>query len=136
MACILQEKNIDTTILNRSSERLTSFRGFETYTFDSFKPKKAYDLIINATPSGLENSFPIHKEQLIEILKQAQLAFDLVYGRETPFLQLAQSLKILIQDGKDMLVYQAILAFEIFMQSQGVVFDKNLLREAMKNFEL
>ncbi len=136
LACILQEKNIDTTILNRSSERLTSFRGFETYTFDSFKPKKAYDLIINATPSGLENSFPIHKEQLIEILKQAQLAFDLVYGRETPFLQLAQSSKILIQDGKDMLVYQAILAFEIFMQSQGVVFDKNLLREAMKNFEL
>lgn len=136
LACILQEKNIPATILNRSSERLQSFEGFETCTFASFKPKKAYELIINATPSGLENSLPMQKEQLIEILNQAQLAFDLVYGRQTPFLQLAKSLKILTKDGKDMLVYQAILAFEIFMQSLGIVFDKNLLRKAMKNLNL
>ncbi|WP_104721622.1 shikimate dehydrogenase [Helicobacter mesocricetorum] len=133
LACILQEKNIDTTILNRSSERLKSFSGFEAYTFDSFKPKKTYDIVINATPSGLiENSLPMQRGQLIEILKDAQLAFDLIYGRETPFLALAKSLQIPIQDGKNMLINQAILAFEIFMESQGIVFDKNLLSNAMR----
>lgn len=133
VAHILKQKEINVTLINRSKERLKDFKNFECFTFDTFALKNAYDLIINTTPAGLTNTeLPLAKERLIPLLKNACFAFDLVYGRETPFLTLAKSLNIATFDGKAMLINQAILAFEIFMQAQQITFDKKKLYQSMQ----
>ncbi|MBX7491039.1 shikimate dehydrogenase [Helicobacter turcicus] len=134
VAHILKQKGISVTLINRSKERLRDFCDFECATFDTFTPKNTYDLIINTTPAGLTNNdLPLKKEFLSPLLKSASLAFDLIYGRETPFLTLAKSLDIATSDGKAMLINQAILAFEIFMESQNIAFDPKILRQSMQN---
>ena len=62
-----------------------------------------------------------------------KFAFDLVYGKQTPFLNLAKSLNVTHSDGKQMLINQAILAFEIFMESQNISINQETLRHSMQN---
>ncbi|MCI5968853.1 shikimate dehydrogenase [Helicobacter sp.] len=134
IAHLLKQKGIAVTLLNRSKERLKGFKDFECFTFEDFIPKNTYDIIINTTPAGLTNdALPLQKEHLTPIMQSALLAFDLVYGKETPFLALAKSLNITTSDGKAMLINQAILAFEIFMESQSIAFDAKILRKSMQH---
>jgi shikimate dehydrogenase len=72
----------------------------------------AYDLIINATATGLSNESPIAKDVLKVIIHPDTLAYDMVYGKETCFMQDAKALGIKAVDGLGMLVEQAGLAFE------------------------
>ena len=104
-------------IVNRSGERLKFFKekGFKTYTWDNFEYKN-YDLIINTTSAGLKDgSLPMPKEMLENIFKNAKYAVDVVYGRETPFLKKAKKYNIIIKNGLYLLVYQGILAMELFL---------------------
>jgi shikimate dehydrogenase len=70
------------------------------------------DLIINATATGLSNESPIAKDVLKAIIHTDTLAYDMVYGKETCFMQDAKELGIAAVDGLGMLVEQAALAFE------------------------
>jgi shikimate dehydrogenase len=72
----------------------------------------SYDLIINATATGLSNESPIAKDVLKVIIHPDTLAYDMVYGKETCFMQDAKALGIKAVDGLGMLVEQAGLAFE------------------------
>ena len=72
----------------------------------------SYDLIINATATGLSNESPIAKDVLRAIAHPDTLAYDMVYGKETCFMQDAKALGIQALDGLGMLVEQAALAFE------------------------
>ncbi len=72
----------------------------------------SYDLIINATATGLSNESPIAKDVLKAIIHPDTLAYDMVYGKETCFMQDAKALGIQAVDGLGMLVEQAALAFE------------------------
>jgi shikimate dehydrogenase len=72
----------------------------------------SYDLIINATATGLSNESPIAKDILKAIIHPDTLAYDMVYGKETCFMQDAKALGIQAVDGLGMLVEQAALAFE------------------------
>jgi shikimate dehydrogenase len=72
----------------------------------------SYDLIINATATGLSDASPISKDVLKAIIHPATLAYDMVYGKETSFMQDAKALGITAADGLGMLVEQAALAFE------------------------
>ncbi len=72
----------------------------------------SYDLIINATATGLSNESPIAKDILQAIIHPDTLAYDMVYGKETCFMQDAKALGIQAVDGLGMLVEQAALAFE------------------------
>ncbi len=72
----------------------------------------SYDLIINATATGLSNESPIAKDVLKAIIHPDTLAYDMVYGKETCFMQDATTLGIQAVDGLGMLVEQAALAFE------------------------
>ena len=72
----------------------------------------SYDLIINATATGLSNESPIAKDVLRAIIHPDTLAYDMVYGKETCFMQDAKALGIAAADGLGMLVEQAALAFE------------------------
>ena len=104
-------------IVNRSENRLKFFKekGFNTYTWDNFEFKN-YDLIINTTSAGLkDDNFPMPKEMLEKILKKAKYAVDVVYGKETPFLKLAKKYNLITRDGLYLLVYQGVLAMELFL---------------------
>jgi shikimate dehydrogenase len=70
------------------------------------------DLIINATATGLSDVSPISKDVLQAIIHPNTLAYDMVYGKETCFMQDAKALGIQAVDGLGMLVEQAALAFE------------------------
>jgi shikimate dehydrogenase len=76
----------------------------------------SYDLIINATATGLSNESPIAKDVLKVIIHPDTLAYDMVYGKETCFMQDAKALGIQAVDGLGMLVEQAALAFETWRQ--------------------
>ncbi|PAF43132.1 shikimate dehydrogenase [Helicobacter sp. 11S02596-1] len=120
LAYILKNQGINTSLINRTKERLESFiqAGFECYSYEAFSSKglqKGFDLIINATPAGLtDDSLPMPKDLLVKIFEHSKMAYDLIYGITTPFLKLAKELGIPAQDGKDMLIYQAALAFALF----------------------
>lgn len=72
----------------------------------------SYDLIINATATGLSDVSPISKDVLQVIIHPDTLVYDMVYGKETCFMQDAKALGITAVDGLGMLVEQAALAFE------------------------
>ncbi|AXK49095.1 shikimate dehydrogenase [Aliarcobacter trophiarum LMG 25534] len=130
IALALKEQNIDVTILNRSENRLEFFRefGIKASTFNNFKIEK-FDLVVNSTSAGLKDEeLPAPKETLENILKYSSFAFDCIYGKKTPFLTLAKSLENKIKDGEDMLLYQGVLAFELFTSTKA----DNSLVEAMR----
>ena len=72
----------------------------------------SYDLIINATATGLSGVSPITKDVLRSIIHPTTLAYDMVYGKETSFMRDAKALGIEAIDGLGMLVEQAALAIE------------------------
>ena len=90
--------------------------GFQTYTFESFRPQ-AYDLVINMTSAGLENDqLPCPLAILEEVLPHAKACVDVIYGKETSFLKLAKYYNKPAKDGSDMLLYQGVIAFTHFTQ--------------------
>ncbi len=115
-AAILNEEGYNVTILNRSPDRLKRFvkAGYQTATHDSFVPR-SYDLVINMTSAGLEDdSLPCPEEILNKVIPSAKGCIDVIYGKKTPFLKLAEKYNIANKDGSDMLLYQGIIAFQYF----------------------
>jgi len=114
LALIFKDRGFNPVILNRSSKRVLFFkeRGFEAFSWDEFKPHP-FDLVINATSAGLiDQNLPAPKEILDKVL--SKYAVDVIYNRLTPFLALAKEKGLIAKDGTDMLLYQGVLAFEIF----------------------
>ena len=115
------------TVFNRTHEKAEAL--VKQFTELAFKDKVhlkalplselkngSYDLIINATASGLSNVSPIAKDVLQAIIHPDTLAYDMVYGKETRFMQDAKALGVQAVDGLGMLVEQAALAFETWRQ--------------------
>ncbi|CAM2948756.1 shikimate dehydrogenase [Helicobacter burdigaliensis] len=136
IVAILEEKEIETTLINRSKLRLENFKDFkiQTATFKDFNVQKSFDIIINTTPSSLTtHTLPLEENCLKDVFQGAKMAFDLVYGVDSPFLNLAKACNLKIEDGKNMLINQAILAFEIFMQSFNKTFNTQILKATMQS---
>lgn len=73
---------------------------------------KQFDLVINATSSGLSDELPPLPDGLF---KPGALAYDMMYGRETPFMQFASKQgAAVVSDGLGMLVEQAAEAFYLW----------------------
>lgn len=70
-----------------------------------------YDVVINATSAGLTDSAIMLPS---EIFKHDTLAYDMMYGRETPFMQQARAAGAQVADGLGMLVEQAAEAFYLW----------------------
>ncbi|MBX9849907.1 MAG: shikimate dehydrogenase [Rhodocyclaceae bacterium] len=70
-----------------------------------------FDVIINATSAGLSDS-PLDLPD--DLFAAQSLAYDMVYGRNTPFMQQACAAGAEIADGLGMLVEQAAEAFYIW----------------------
>jgi shikimate dehydrogenase len=71
-----------------------------------------FDIIINATSSGLSDELPPLPDGLF---KPGALAYDMMYGKETPFLKFARAQGAsVIADGLGMLVEQAATSFALW----------------------
>lgn len=130
IAVAFNEAGIKTTVVNRSQNRLEFFEnlGCKVFTWDEFSCER-YDIVVNSTSAGLKDEhYPCPINTLEEILDNSTYAIDCIYGKKTPFLQKAEEYNLICKDGEDMLLYQGVLAFELFT---GVKADQHLI-EAMR----
>jgi len=72
---------------------------------------EAFGLIINATSAGLHEAAPPLPQAAFA---RAALAYDMVYGRDTPFLAAARAAGVRTSDGLGMLVEQAAESFFVW----------------------
>jgi shikimate dehydrogenase len=82
----------------------------EPTTFASLRDA-SFDLVINATSAGLSGESPSIP---LSVFGKGALAYDMVYGRDTPFLALARACGCETSDGLGMLVEQAADSFRIW----------------------
>ena len=73
-----------------------------------------FDLIINATAASLEAISPLSDQAAAQLFQPRTFAYDLVYGKLTPFMQQALKHGSRVSDGLGMLVEQAAAAFLIW----------------------
>ena len=85
-----------------------------------------FDLVINATSAGLAHEAP---RLAGNVFAPGALGYDMVYGRDTPFLAMARSAGAEAQDGTGMLVEQAA---ESFLLWRGVRPDTAAVLEALR----
>jgi shikimate dehydrogenase len=72
---------------------------------------RQFDLVINATSAGLSGAvLPVPTS----VFAPRCVAYEMVYGRETPFMRLAQDAGARVADGLGMLVEQAAEAFFVW----------------------
>lgn len=104
------------TIANRTASKAvelamkftgTSIRGG---SYEDLSEQR-FDVVINATSAGLTDSaVPLPDA----IFAPGALAYDMMYGRETPFMAFARAQGARVADGLGMLVEQAAVAFTIW----------------------
>lgn len=104
------------TVANRSANRaqeLCDEFGIQNILYDE-TGSEAYDLIVNATPTSLQNKAPLVSPFAFE---DCELAYDLVYSaKPTSFMELAKRCGAKqTSDGLGMLVEQAADSYEIWM---------------------
>lgn len=131
LASKFRESGLDTTVLNRSAGRLDYFKekSLQTYTWESM-PLQSYDLIVNTTSAGLKDDHLPAPEALVKpLLQKCRFAADAIYGKVTPFLQLASELGIEYKDGSDMLLGQGVLANNHFTEG---IFSLDAIEKPMR----
>ncbi len=107
---IIANRNVDKAVELINNAQLTEPLLIQAYTFDDI-PYEEFDLIINATSASLSGE----QLSLSDILfNENTLAYDMMYGRETPFMQQARANGAKATDGLGMLVEQAAEAFYIW----------------------
>ncbi|NOU00201.1 MAG: shikimate dehydrogenase [Gallionella sp.] len=119
---LLNEEPKELVITNRTLEKAQriekKIRGTAKFPVTSVSwssysdlSKKQFDLVINATSAGLTDSeLPLPPT----IFAPNALAYDMMYGRETPFMKFARDHGAQVADGLGMLVEQAAEAFYLW----------------------
>jgi shikimate dehydrogenase len=83
---------------------------------------RSFDLVVNATSAGLAGELPPLPAGLF---RPAALAYEMVYGRVTPFMAMARAAGAQVSDGLGMLVEQAAESFLVWRgvrpQTAGVL---------------
>ena len=117
----LLEAGANLTIVNRTPEKALKLAN----TFNDLKlghalikagdisqfNNQTFDIVINATSTGLTNDLPKINANNFAV---NALAYDMMYSRETPFITLARSAGAQVSDGLGMLVEQAAEAFYLW----------------------
>lgn len=125
----LKEVNVKVSIVNRSLKRLDDFKNFDSYHWENFTPKQ-FDIIINTTSAGLNDSnLPLLENLLIPTIKKSKYAFDVIYHKKTPFMLTCKENNLTCKDGKDMLLYQGVLAFNLFFNGE---FNEDIIKQNME----
>jgi shikimate dehydrogenase len=101
-------------IANRTADKARAlaarFAGTRGCGYDELGDE-AFGLIINATSAGLTDAAP---SLPAAVFGRGALAYDMVYGRDTPFLAAARAAGARSSDGLGMLVEQAAESFFIW----------------------
>ncbi|MBI3645278.1 MAG: shikimate dehydrogenase [Acidobacteriales bacterium] len=109
----LKERGAEVWIMNRSAapaQKLARQAKARSVKRADLR-KLAFDVIINATPVGMNNTDSPLKENEI----QARVVFDMVYDPvETRLLQIARAKGLAVIPGVEMFVHQAARQFEIW----------------------
>ena len=126
LAFVLSMRGVRVSVANRSASRLEGFLDYQTFIYENL-PINAFDIVINTTSAGLKDeNLPCDEQLLKALLSKAKYAFEVIYGKQTPFLRLAKSLKIPCKDGSTMLLWQGVFAFELFFNfCKNELFDLN-----------
>ena len=93
--------------ISRAQTLAQRFSGATAAGYDALNGQ-VFDLVINATSAGLAGEAPPLPPGL---LRSGVLAYDMVYGRDTPFLAAARKAGAKTADGFGMLVEQAAESF-------------------------
>jgi shikimate dehydrogenase len=111
---LLDQEPARLVIANRTASKALDLakhfdRGVEGCGLD--EANTPFDLVINATAASLEGQLP---PVCPEIFAPGSLAYDMMYGKDTLFLQFARSHGAETADGLGMLVEQAAEAFHLW----------------------
>ncbi len=108
---LLEEKPAELVLANRTATKaqaLADAFGVAGGGFEALAGR-AFDLVINATSTGLSDApLPLPAG----LFAPRALAYEMVYGRETPFMKQARTDGARVADGLGMLVEQAAEAFQ------------------------
>ncbi len=107
---LLSERPASLFVANRTAAKaveLARLFGCDGGGFDAI-PDQPFDLVINATAASLAGEMPPLPDS---VFAPGALAYDMMYGRETPFLSFAVAHGARAADGLGMLVEQAAEAF-------------------------
>lgn len=110
---LLKRQPADLFIANRTASKaldLAGRFGCRGGGFDGLADW-SFDLVINATAASLAGDLPPLPEG---IYAPGALAYDMMYGRETPFMAAARAQGARVADGLGMLVEQAAEAFFVW----------------------
>ena len=112
---LLEECPARLMVVNRSANKAydlkDSFSGIEACSYPELSDQQ-FDVVINATSSSLNNDLPPLPNS---IFRPGALAYDMMYGRTTPFMAFAREHSAdKIADGLGMLVEQAAESFFIW----------------------
>jgi shikimate dehydrogenase len=119
---LLRERPDELIIVNRTPDkaialvghfeklRALAARGVAACTYAELRGER-FDLLINATSAGLSDEMlPLPDD----VFAEDALAYDMVYGKATPFLDFARTHGAQIAEGTGMLVEQAAESFLIW----------------------
>jgi len=135
IAYTLQQEDAEISIANRSIKKAQELAaqvdacGFGLSDLERLVDKA--DIIINCTSVGMRMGDP----RLLRtgLLKSSQAAFDIIYNRETEFLQDARAAGAVAVDGVMMLVHQGAKALEIWTGKKAPVqVMERAVREALR----
>ena len=135
IAYTLQQEGADISIANRSINKAQELAaqvdacGFGLSDLERLADKA--DIIINCTSVGMRVGDP----RLLRtgLLKSSQAAFDIIYNRETEFLQDARAAGAVAVDGVMMLVHQGAKALEIWTGKRAPLrVMERAVREALR----
>ena len=141
IAVMLKSKDINVTILNRSTNNREFFLdiGCKFFDWDGMRllfsnGVISYDLVVNSTSAGLkDDNYPASLELLKPIIENTKYCFDCIYGKITPFLQIAKKYNKPYKDGEDMLLFQGVLAFELFTDTKADEDTIEAMRRGLKD---
>ncbi len=111
---ILDQKPACLVVANRTLDKAQKMVGkapnqASASTFAALQGQ--FDIVINATSTGIsDTALPIPDS----IFAKNCLAYDMMYGRETPFMAQARAAGAQVSDGLGMLVEQAAAAFYVW----------------------
>ena len=119
---VLEKKPSELTLTNRTIEKSNVIQNKMDVHAKSFDvnlnvieilkcPHQYFDVIINATSVSLSNT-ELHMDD--KVFHKGSLAYDMMYGKETSFIEQAESQGSKTSDGLGMLVEQAAQAFFIW----------------------
>ena len=91
-----------------------------------------FDLVMNASAAGLDRQSPLSELAAKSVFRPNCFAYDLLYGKTTPFIQQALELGCRVSDGLGMLVEQAAEAFFLWRKLNIELLDTRIILASLR----